>query len=223
METQFSELKFQIVKPGKQLEKVLPFAVQNGKALLVEGCTEQLDAVLDSLLIKSNIVQHGGQRIVTIGNTTVEFDKNFKLYLICQMPNPHYTPEVLIKTNLLNFTITPEAAKDQMLSILASIEDEALEKEKAQLVLEGVDIKKRQKGIEDSILNLLQKTEGEAILEDNTLIDILKDSKKLSQEVDERQREAKFTEERVVTMRTNLSPVSSLASAIYFTVLSLSK
>lgn len=43
------------------------------------------------------------------------------------MSNP---PETLIKINLLNFTITPEAAKDQMLSILALIEDEALEKEK---------------------------------------------------------------------------------------------
>ncbi len=60
----------------------------------------------------------------------MSYDSNFRLYLICQLPNPHFTPETLIKTNLLNFTITPEAAKDQMLSILAMSEDEALEKEK---------------------------------------------------------------------------------------------
>jgi hypothetical protein len=29
-----------VVKPGKQLEKELPFAVQGGKTLLVEGCGE---------------------------------------------------------------------------------------------------------------------------------------------------------------------------------------
>jgi len=42
----------------------------------------------------------------------MEYNPNFKLYLICNLPNPHYTPEVLTKVTLLNFTITPEGAKD---------------------------------------------------------------------------------------------------------------
>jgi dynein heavy chain, axonemal len=60
----------------------------------------------------------------------VSYDSNFRLYLICQLPNPHFTPETLIKRNLLNFTLIPEAAKYQMLFILSISEDEDLEKEK---------------------------------------------------------------------------------------------
>jgi len=55
------------------------------------------------------------------------------------LPNPHYTPEVLTKVTLLNFTITPEGAKDQMLSILCKEEDEGLDKEKNQITIDSVE------------------------------------------------------------------------------------
>ena len=44
---------------------------------------------------------------------------------------------------LLDFSITPEAAKDQMLSILAREEDEALENEKVRLMYEEADNKEK--------------------------------------------------------------------------------
>ncbi len=53
-----------------------------------------------------------GRLVVSVGNSTIEYNPKFKLYLISNLPNPHYTPEVLTKITLLNFTITPEAMKD---------------------------------------------------------------------------------------------------------------
>ncbi len=50
-------------------------------------------------------------------------------------------PETLTKITLLNFTITPEAMADQMLSILAKEEDPNLEEEKIRLMEENADNK----------------------------------------------------------------------------------
>jgi dynein heavy chain len=64
----------------------------------------------------------------------------------------------LTKVTLINFTITPEAAKDQMLSILSKEEDEALENEKIRLMGENADNKKKMAYVEKVILDLMSKT-----------------------------------------------------------------
>ena len=72
--------------------------------------------------------------MLNIGSANVEYNKNFKLFLITNLPNPHFAPEVLAKATLLNFTSTPDALKDQMLSILTKEEDPLLEEEKLRLM-----------------------------------------------------------------------------------------
>lgn len=37
------------------------------------------------------------------------------MYLTTKMPNPHYLPEVCIKVNIINFTVTMEGLEDQLL------------------------------------------------------------------------------------------------------------
>ena len=49
--------------------------------------------------------------------------------------NPHYLPEVLTKVTLLNFTITYEGLKDQMLSLVAKEEEPKDEDEKIKYKL----------------------------------------------------------------------------------------
>ena len=39
----------------------------------------------------------------------------FKLFMTSKMPNPHYLPEVAIKTTIINFTVTMEGLEDQLL------------------------------------------------------------------------------------------------------------
>jgi hypothetical protein len=44
--------------------------------------------------------------MVRLGDGEVEYDPSFKLYLSTCLLNPHYLPEVCIKVNLVNFTVT---------------------------------------------------------------------------------------------------------------------
>lgn len=109
--------------------------------MLLQGIGETLDSVLDCILIKSNIQVQAGRKVITIGTTVVEYNPNFRIYLLTTLPNPHYTPETLTKITLINFTTTPEAMTDQMLSILAKEEDPNLEDEKIRLMEEAKENK----------------------------------------------------------------------------------
>ena len=44
----------------------------------------------------------------------VDYDDLFKLFMTSKMPNPHYLPEVAIKTTIINFTVTMEGLEDQL-------------------------------------------------------------------------------------------------------------
>ena len=46
----------------------------------------------------------------------------FKLFMTSKMPNPHYLPEVAIKTTIINFTVTMEGLEDQLLGPRLSVE-----------------------------------------------------------------------------------------------------
>lgn len=67
--------------------------------------------------------------MINLSIGTIEYNDKFKLYMLTNLPSPHFTPEVLTKVVLLNFSITHEAAKDQLLSLLIKEEDEALYKD----------------------------------------------------------------------------------------------
>ena len=44
---------FQVVKPGKNLGRILEMAVSMGSSVMIQNCGEQLDPVLDQLLLKN--------------------------------------------------------------------------------------------------------------------------------------------------------------------------
>jgi hypothetical protein len=48
----------------------------------------------------------GTRTLIRLGDTDVDYDPNFKFYMTTKLPNPHYLPEVCIKVNLINFTVT---------------------------------------------------------------------------------------------------------------------
>lgn len=118
--------------------------------------------------------------MIQIGQESIPYDDNFRLYLVCNLPSPHYTPEVLTKVTLLNFNITFEGLKDQMSSILIREEDPKISELRIKLMEEHSENQQKLHEMEEKILELLNQTEGHQMLEDETLIDSLKESKSTS-------------------------------------------
>ena len=96
------------------LLRVLENGIRNGKPLLIEDVHESIEPALEPVLAKA-IFTEGARRLIRLGDSNVDYDDLFKLFMTSKMPNPHYLPEVAIKTTIINFTVTMEGLEDQLL------------------------------------------------------------------------------------------------------------
>ena len=63
---------------------------------------------------------------IKIGDSIIEYAKEFKFYMTTKLRNPHYLPEVSTKVTLINFMITFEGLSDQLLGIVVEKENPEL-------------------------------------------------------------------------------------------------
>merc|ERR1719265_139663 len=150
----------------------------------MENIGLQIDPLLEPLLQKAKF-KAGNITMIRLGDSTVEYNEDFRFFLTTKLPNPHYPPEVCVQITLLNFMVTPDGLQDQMLGILVAKEEPETERKRQNLVVESAQSKAQLKEIEDRILELLSNAKGN-ILDDEELIDTLSNSKVASQRIEER-------------------------------------
>eukprot|EP00294_Goniomonas_avonlea_P007519 CAMPEP_0114565520 /NCGR_PEP_ID=MMETSP0114-20121206/14353_1 /TAXON_ID=31324 /ORGANISM="Goniomonas sp, Strain m" /LENGTH=1925 /DNA_ID=CAMNT_0001751771 /DNA_START=60 /DNA_END=5835 /DNA_ORIENTATION=- len=200
----------------KDILRTLCNAVRFGKPVLLENVGQELDPALEPVLLKQ-VFKQGGSDMIKIGDEVIPYHLDFKFYITTKLPNPHYPPETCVKVTLLNFTVNTEGLVDQLLGIVVSKERPDLEEMKNQLVVANAKMKNELKEIEDTILRLLAESEGN-ILDDDTLITTLAQSKETSQEINEKVAEAETTEREIDTTRDKYRPVSVRGSLLFFSV-----
>ncbi|CAI9575530.1 unnamed protein product, partial [Staurois parvus] len=154
-----------------------------------------LDPALEPILLKQTFVS-GGRTLIRLGDSDIDYDKNFRFYMTTKMPNPHYLPEVCIKVTVINFTVTRSGLEDQLLSDVVRIERPDLEEQRNQLIIRINSDKNQLKAIEERILKLLFTSEGN-ILDNEELINTLQESKITSGAIKTRLQEAEATEQKI--------------------------
>ncbi|OQR99780.1 dynein heavy chain, partial [Thraustotheca clavata] len=203
----------------KSLLKCIENCVRDARPLLIEGIDETLDPVLDPLLLKS-LVKQGGKYVLKVGDREVLYDRNFRLYMITKLPNPHFLPDVTIKVNVINFTVTKEGLEDQLLGDVVRKEQPDVENKKNTLLASIATDQKLLKAIESKILSLLSASQGN-ILDDQVLINTLGESKKTSKVVSERLAESELTRVEISDIRNKYRSVSVRGSILYFVIADL--
>lgn len=91
--------------------KFLEAAISQGHPVLIENVQEDLDPAIEPLLQKQ-IVKKGNTMTLKLGDSLIEYHKDFKFYMTTKLRNPHYLPEVSTKVTLINFMITYEGLSD---------------------------------------------------------------------------------------------------------------
>ena len=91
--------------------KLLEAGIRMGNPVIIENIGEDTDPAIEPLLQKQIVVK-GSSMTIKIGDSIIEYDKNFKFYLTTKLRNPHYLPEVSTKVTLINFMITFEGLSD---------------------------------------------------------------------------------------------------------------
>ena len=73
------------------LLRKLERALENGYTILIENIGEGIDAVLNPVIQRA-VIKRGKKMYIKLGDTEVEFHKDFKLFLHTKLSNPHYPP-----------------------------------------------------------------------------------------------------------------------------------
>ncbi|XP_072261492.1 dynein axonemal heavy chain 6 [Pyxicephalus adspersus] len=201
--------------------RTLENAIRLGLPVLLEELKESLDPALEPILLKQTFVS-GGRTLIRLGDSDIDYDKNFRFYMTTKMPNPHYLPEVCIKVTVINFTVTRSGLEDQLLSDVVRIERPDLEEQRNQLIIRINSDKNQLKAIEERILKLLFTSEGN-ILDNEELINTLQESKITSGAIKTRLQEAETTEQKINTAREKYRTVATQGSVVYFVIASLSE
>ncbi|KAI8620571.1 dynein heavy chain and region D6 of dynein motor-domain-containing protein [Chytriomyces sp. MP71] len=201
--------------------RALENAVRTGQPVLMEDVGEQLDPAIEPLLLKQTVRQ-GGRLLMKLGDSLIEYDRNFKLYITTKLSNPHYLPEVCIKVTIINFTVTNVGLEGQLLADVVKLERPELEEQRNSLIVNIANDKKQLKDIEEKILRLLFNSQGN-ILDDEELINTLNQSKVTSAAIKERVHQAEQTEVQINQAREKYRPVAIRGSVLYFVIATLAE
>ena len=143
----------------KDFLRTLENCIQFGSPVLLENVGDCLDPALEPLLQKQTF-QQGGSVCIKLGESTIEYSKDFRMYITTRLRNPHFPPETTAKIAMVNFSITKNGLKDQLLGIIVARERPELEEERSQVTSQINENEKNLEDIGNKILNVLYTSKG---------------------------------------------------------------
>lgn len=201
--------------------RTVEMCIKFGKPVLIENIDEELDPLIDPLLEKNYIIK-GGRKMVKLGSEEIEInEKDFRMYLTTKLPNPGYTPEVMGKCSVINYTVTLNGLKDQLLNEVVGFENEEKERQRKQLIMDMSDNKKVLQELEDKLLKDLAETKG-SLLDNEDLIATLDETKQKTLFINDALIEGEKTRELIEEARQSYSDVAKRGAILFFSMRSLS-
>lgn len=155
----------------------------------------------------------------------IEYNDHFRLYMVTSLANPHYLPSTFIKVNLINFAITFKCLFEQLLSQVVLRERPELEHERVTLLESITSDSLSLRELENKTLTSLSGSgSGNSnILDDSELVDVLKQTKQMSIDIEKRLEKSFSTEKSLNAARLRFAPAATRAAVLYFTVQNLSE
>jgi len=194
--------------------KFLELAIQYGKPFLFENLDEELDPMIDPVLEKRYVITNG-QKMITLGDNTLEWNDSFVMIMTTKLSNPKYTPEVMGKASIVNCVITLEGLASQLLNVVVGFERPDLEEMRQKLVQQMSDNRQVIKSLEDTLLRELAASKG-SILDNDELIQTLNNAKAKSIEIGESLDSAAKTAIEIDKTRALYQKVAKRGSILYF-------
>lgn len=189
-----------------------------GYPCLIEDTTENLEPLIDPILNRQLVTSTDGSVSIRFADSDIQYDEGFRLYLTTKLPNPDYLPDIFIKTNVINFTVTFVGLEEQLLTEVMKKEEPQIEQARDQNVINLAGYVKKKTESEDNILRLLTQTKSEMLLKDDALIKTLEQSKETGKEINQKIGESITMEKQIEVTRSLYKSVSKQGSILFFVI-----
>ena len=217
---QKQEQSFYRMKPTmspNEIQQMVIKCVSNGYTLFYENAGEKLDTILTPI-IKNEYVKRGTDKIITIGKNEIAYHSDFKFYITTNLSKPHYSPEICVALNLVNFGVTEEGLEDQMLNLVVEKEDPMSDSLRKSCIEKLFTLNNTKRKLEKDILEALNSTDEKTLLMNEKLIKTLDESKRQSREADSSLTKQKEIEVSIKKLSHNYKPIALHVAQLFFTV-----
>ena len=207
---------------GKRFESYCNSLLGLDCQIMIEGIENDVDTTLDPILERQFVGKKNSTaklKKIMIAGQQVDFDERFKMFLLCKLINPHFTPELAAKTTIIDFCVTAIGLEQQLQAIVISKEQKALE-ETLKTILS--DITKNKNSLlqcQKEILDNLNK-EGN-LLENEEIVVVLNNSKTQAEDNTKKIKEAEEKKIDINQKREKYLPVATRGSVLYFSIVQM--
>ncbi|KAK3283536.1 hypothetical protein CYMTET_8768 [Cymbomonas tetramitiformis] len=191
----------------------MELAVRFGKTLVIEE-VDFIEPILYSLL-RQDLLRQGPRLLVQIGEKQIDYNENFRLYLITRNPYPNVPPDAVSLIAETNFSVTHSGLEGQLLGLTIQQEQPELEQQKTTLLKQEEDLKVQLAELEKSLLQTLATSTGN-ILENHALIESLNETKVKSNTIKESLAESSQLQESLDKQRNVYRPIAERGSKMFF-------
>lgn len=139
--------------------------------------------MLNTIVNKQQYLNSSEQRmVIEFNGELLDYHKEFFLYMATSDSSPPFEPEVFIKTNVINFTVSQKGLEEQLLAEVMRLENPDIETQKNENIERISTHKKKLAETEGRILRLLAECQQSPV-EDETLVQSLETAKLTSREI----------------------------------------
>jgi hypothetical protein len=170
-------------------------------------------------VLEKNYTLVNGQKMITLGDSQIEWKDEFQLYMTTKIANPTYSPEVMGKVSIINYSVTIDGLQQQLLNVVVEYERPDLEKERQTLIQSMSENRQTLKMLEDTLLRELANSKG-SILDNEDLINTLRNTKVKAVEIAKALEDGKKTAEEIDKMRQVYQRVAKRGAILYFAMAS---
>ena len=124
----YSTLKIKVVSiQSDTLMKEVADSIQLGIPILITNIEETIERQLDPILQKDYTVE-GNRLYLQLGDDKIFVHKNrLDLFFTSKTSNPKFSPDIFIRTAVINFVVSNQGVEDLLLNHVARLELKELE------------------------------------------------------------------------------------------------
>ena len=201
--------------------QIMKMALINGKVVLLENVPEVLESSFESIFSRQYFENKIEKRkLIEFNEETIDYHDDFQLFVTTKVSNPNFLPDVFIKMNVINFTVTLLGLEEQLLAEVVKLEQPNVETQKNNLIEKVSNYKKKLLDFEEKILNLL--ADSGTLIEDEKLVSTLQNSKTMSDDIKEKVKTSVEISKKIEEAREQFRPVAKRGSILFFAVRDMS-